>query len=303
MHLRLTVEPQLTNGFLDEFEKIAAKKKPKEKIHTPQELQKKNNRGLLGAGAAVGANALMGAMAGPFMRDKNVELPPGPEQTPRPEPFLPRQKGDNSFLPKTNPEYDKFLDQKLMGHANEHGDKGNLRQISRADKIREQMGGIGREELTYDMKSGRGPAVAVGGPKYNVHIPDNAKESIIGHELGHIKNDKMWGKVGRGINTASRMGSSLGALPAAFAAGYSDEPSWTPGLLQAGVSAPMLIDEGLASARSVKHMVKQHGLWKGLNKSKVLAPAFGTYAAMGATPLAITAVRKHLKKKKEKAGK
>ncbi len=302
MHLRLTVGPQLTNSFLDEFEKIAAKKKPKEKIHTPQELQKKNNRGMLGIGAAVGSNALMGAMATPFMTDKNVTLPDGPTKPPEPEFLQPRKHWSDPI--EINPEYTKSQKRDLQGIINDHGDKGkDLRQIARADQIREQMGGIGRDELTYDMKSGRGPAVAVGGPKYNVHIPDNAKESIIGHELGHIKNDKMWGKVGRGINTASRMGSSLGALPAAFAAGYSDEPSWTPGLLQAGVSAPMLIDEGLASARSVKHMVKQHGLWKGLNKSKVLAPAFGTYAAMGATPLAITAVRKHLKKKKEKAGK
>ncbi len=302
MHLRLTVEPQLTNSFLDEFEKIAAKKKPKEKIHTPQELQKKNNRGMLGVGATLGANTLMGAAAVPFMKDKNVTLPDGPVRPPEPEFLQPRNHWNDPI--KINPEYTEFQKRDMQGIINEHGDKGkDLRQIARADKVREQMGGIGRDELTYNMKSKMGPAVAVGGPKYDVHIPDNAKESIIGHELGHIKNDKMWGKVGRGINTASRMGSSLGALPAAFMAGYSDEPTWTPGLVQAGISAPMLIDEGLASARSVKHMVKQHGLWKGLNKSKVLAPAFGTYAAAATTPLAITAVRKHLKKKKEKAGK
>lgn len=299
MRFIVNANSHIADSFFDEIEKIASKKK-KVRQPTQEELQQKSNRGLLGAGAMLGTNALLGSLTTPFIKDKQVELPPGPEKAPMPEPYLPREPGESHFSKRTrNPEFDKYFEQSLRGHANEHGDRGNLRQIARADKIREQMGGIGREELAYNMRSGMGPAVAVGGEKYQVHIPDNAKESIIGHELGHIKNDKMWGKVGRGVNSFSRLGASVGALPAAFAAGYSDDPSWTPGLIQAGVSAPMLVDEALASGRAVKHMVKQHGLAKGLSKSKVLLPAFGTYAALGATPLAITGVRKYLKKKKE----
>lgn len=163
MHLRLAVDPHLTQSFFDEFEKIAAKPK-KEKAPTPQELQKKNNRGLLGVGATMGANTLMGAMAMPFMKDKNVELPPGPTHPPEPEMFQP--KGHWNEPLKINPEFKEHLNRQMTDTINEHGDKGkDLRQISRADKVREQMSGIGREEVTYNMKSGRGPAVAVGGPK------------------------------------------------------------------------------------------------------------------------------------------
>jgi hypothetical protein len=61
----------------------------------------------------------------------------------------------------------------------------------------------------------------------------------------------------------------------------------------------MLADEGMASARAIKHMTKTHGLGKGLWKSKSLAPAFGTYAALGLTPLAITAGRKLLNRHRE----
>lgn len=156
-----------------------------------------------------------------------------------------------------------------------------------------------------DLYAQEGPSTK----RYAVHVPRQAKESVTAHEFGHVANHSKWGKNFSRIGDLSRklMDARVGgvrthALPiitSGMAAG-SDEPSWAPGAVNAAVAAPMLFDEAAASGRALKYMTKQHGVAKGLWKSKALAPAFGTYAALGLSPLAITGARKAWKKHKEK---
>jgi hypothetical protein len=284
-----TVDQHLTTSLLDELEKIANK----QERHVSHE-EKKNIRGLKTMGAAFLASLGLGTTVAPLLgeKPKNVQLPPAPP---------PRQRKFKMPPMDTTGKGEGFRDwfNDLIA-VNEHGDRGNTQQIARVDKIREQMG-VKRDELKYHVDSGRSPAIMLEeGAKPTMHVPSNTKESVIAHEFGHIKNDKLWGKRGRKLNTGSRAISALGALPAAYYAGWDDDPSYKPALAQAAVSAPMLIDEGIASGRAIKHLMKQHGKLKGLKKSMILAPALATYGLAAGAPLAITAGRKYLNKKKEK---
>lgn len=127
-----------------------------------------------------------------------------------------------------------------------------------------------------------------------------SREAVIAHELGHAKNYAS--KLRKPLMGGRALGTYLGggttaAITGAMAAGDKD-PSWTPGLVNLGINAPILADEAVASGRALRYMTKQHGLLKGLAKSAPLAPAFGSYAAIAGTPLAITAYRKHKQKQK-----
>ena len=136
--------------------------------------------------------------------------------------------------------------------------------------------------------------------EFAVMSPPNASESAMAHEFGHVRNHSKWGKNFSQIGALSRGASQLGAPIAGAIAAGQDDPSWTPGLVQAGLSAPMLVDEAGASLRAAKYLTKQHGLRKGLGQAAKLAPAFGTYAALGLTPLGITAGRKLYRRHQEK---
>ena len=166
------------------------------------------------------------------------------------------------------------------------------------DKLKRQMGesGVALERDLYD-----GAAMGYDDAgKATAFLPKNTSEAIAGHEIGHAKN---WRKVRdllgqRGHDAlwkARGMATNLGAstvMPAGFAAAVDPDASWAPGALQAGLYAPTLIDEGLASAHSLRNLVKEHGWSKGLRRGGALAPAFATYGAIGLTPAAITAGRK-----------
>lgn len=131
--------------------------------------------------------------------------------------------------------------------------------------------------------------------EFSVNIPYRSSEAVIAHELGHVRTMKRLGLPYIALGGLSRMSAKPGTLlSSAYAAGQ-EKPTYTAGALQAGLAAPMLVDEVAASAQAVNHMRKRYGWKKGLAKSTQLLPAFGTYAAIGLTPLAITALRKRLK--------
>lgn len=158
---------------------------------------------------------------------------------------------------------------------------------------------------------------AAGLPTHDmVNVAHNAPEATIAHEMGHIKNGRFWRRMGLGLHAQVARGLSSKAMGArlpiggmripigpavgsAYAAGAED-PSWAPAAAWAGVSAPTLMGEAAASGRAVGHMVRQHGVMRGLARSSHLLPAFGTYAAAGLSPLAITAWRKHKAKQLQK---
>lgn len=133
-----------------------------------------------------------------------------------------------------------------------------------------------------------------------VGLPQGSSEATAAHELGHIKNWRgMAGLLGheRAMSLATGLAHSqnlVGAtsMPLSAYAAASKDPTWTPGLLQAGLAAPRLLDEGAATYHALRHLMKQHGTMGGLRAGASLAPAFGTYAALAGAPLAITAGRK-----------
>lgn len=138
---------------------------------------------------------------------------------------------------------------------------------------------------------------------FTVRTPAGTKESLLAHELGHVANHSRWGKGFTGVGSLSRVLSTGGlrvgtrVVPfvpttASAMAATDKNTSWKPGIINAAAAAPMLFDEGAASTRAVRHLVKAHGLTGGLAKSAPLLAGFGTYAAYGLTPLAITGGRK-----------
>ena len=146
----------------------------------------------------------------------------------------------------------------------------------------------------------------------SINIPSGAHDSILAHELGHSKNQEYLDILGKKLNMG-RAGKSilkgftgvsgnklapLSTLGSTVAAFNQDDPTYTPGLINAGVHAPRLLDEAMASGHAAKYLIGQHGLGKGLLKSLPLLPAFGTYAAGAALPSLITAYRKHKLQKK-----
>lgn len=142
-----------------------------------------------------------------------------------------------------------------------------------------------------------------------LYLPEGTSETIAAHEMGHLKN---WRAIkslagGAGANAAFNasqaafLGSQLLGLPATMYAAGSDDPSWTPAVAHTALAAPRLLDEAAASLHAVKHLIGKHGLVGGLSSSARLAPAFGTYAIAGGAPLAITALRKYLKRREDDA--
>lgn len=157
------------------------------------------------------------------------------------------------------------------------------------------------------------PGVFNGGrPK--IQVPLGAHESIAAHELGHVKNHQMVGRVAKRLGSSKFIpaaagitsglsgivGMKSGIATSAIAAGQKD-PSYTAGGVNAAIWAPRIADEAMATGHAVRHLTKKHGLMKGLAKSAPLAPAFGSYAAFAGAPLAISAYRKHRLKQKAKA--
>ena len=120
-------------------------------------------------------------------------------------------------------------------------------------------------------------------------------EALLAHELGHLRLHEALGPRVSGALLKLRHPALTGlGLPAAAAwSGYQKDPTWAPGALTAGITAPMLLDEAAASAQAARALIRKKGLLRGLGHSAKLLPAFASYAALGLGPLAITAYRKH----------
>lgn len=147
---------------------------------------------------------------------------------------------------------------------------------------------------------GTGAGMGYAGERRAVVLPVGTSEATAGHELGHAKNwrtvEDLLGQSGRkGMWMGRLLGTQFGTktmAPLAASAALDDDASWLPGSIQAGIYAPTLLDEGLASTHALRHLIKRHGVTSGLRQGLSLAPAFGTYGAIGLTPLGITAGRK-----------
>lgn len=136
------------------------------------------------------------------------------------------------------------------------------------------------------------------------HKPDTG-EGVLAHEAGHSLNAKAQGLRGyKATQLGSRGVAGLTGAAAAIYSAAATDPSWVPALAHLAVSSPGLLDEMAASARATAYLTKHHGAAGGFRRAVPLLPAFGTYAAAAATPLAITAWRKHrAKRNAEEQGK
>jgi len=164
--------------------------------------------------------------------------------------------------------------------------------------LRYQMGG------DVDRYYAGSPAAIVGKGPFGwwrgIQLPSGVGEAVAAHEMGHNLNSQMLPPLAyvAGHNIADKI-TSYSVPAASIYAAASKDPSWAPGLASLAFSSPLLLDEGLASARAVAHMVGKYGLGKGLLHSSVLLPAYGTYLAHALAPLAITGVKKFMKKRRE----
>jgi hypothetical protein len=123
-------------------------------------------------------------------------------------------------------------------------------------------------------------------PRFNYMWAGNVKNPAIGlHEAGHLVNYKFL-KNPKAVFAAQAL--SRGVLPAAgmlagiILANQNEDSKANLAPIIAGAGfAPMLLDEGAASARAFKEMARIGGGYrKTWGQSKSLLPAFGTYAAL-----------------------
>lgn len=150
---------------------------------------------------------------------------------------------------------------------------------------------VGRERFSWN------PAFL---PKHNlVSIPVRTRDSLIAHELGHAKNFEALQAFGEQVvgkyykaQEASRTWGKYSLIPTTLLAAGSASKSYAPGVIQAILTSPMIAEEVAASARATAHLIREHGVGKGLVKSLPLVPAFATYAVVAGAPLLITYLRR-----------
>jgi hypothetical protein len=185
--------------------------------------------------------------------------------------------------------------------SEDFSNKKNFRALEKA------MGLSGTEHRKH--LGGAGMGYVQGRP--TVFLPPGVSEATAAHELGHAKNweaaRRLVGSKGRDALLSARLLSMMGgvdsAIPLSAYAAADSDMSWTPAAIQAGLFAPTLVDEGLASLHAARHLVNRHGLIKGVGRSASLLPAYGTYAALGLSPAAITGGRKAWKSYSDKKDK
>ena len=160
--------------------------------------------------------------------------------------------------------------------------RGDIRTQLKAREIAKEMGVSGS-------MSGKGKEPSYDWMNKELNIPAGTQDAAIAHEVGHKKLHDLLGKAFSYASGASRLAMKLAPVMGAWAAS-SKEPSLLPGLIQAALTTPMLIDEAAATAQALYHQVKQHGL-EGLAKAWPLIPALGTYASNALMPLGIAKMR------------
>lgn len=293
------------DGFVEELEKIS---QDLQKLEEGKKPFKKITNVALGAFTPLASTAAMYGMTAPHMFDKTLPYD-NPNTHKRVRQIqeemgmknMPLDVHTDAFIPymglKSPTPADNSPTYKTPTATHPPFEPKKLDRKKIESKIKKVEWEINELKLKREDLKGRWKQP---GSKFVVGAPPQTPESMIAHELGHVKNHSRWGlgfTAGSGI---SRRLSTTGAPIAAGIAAGQENPNWTPGLVQAGISAPMLLDEAAASARAGKHLVSKYGLGQGLKKALPLAPAFGTYAAMGLSPLAITAGRKLYRRYKTK---
>jgi len=255
------MELQTLHGFRDELEKIAKRRKTEK---APERTDGQRILGGLGGGAAVlGANTA-GALGGMKMMHDPAQRWTEPSIQ-----NMAQQMGHKGPLGVSMPERMNWTDPMTQPHYRPAGMMGEANPV--------------------------------------VNIPQGTHASAAAHEVGHAINHERWGKVIGRKNLGMLSGTLANkvGIPSAIGtsvyAGGADKPSYVPALANAAIWAPRMADEGMASARAAKYLMKQHGLMKGLGKSMPLAPAFASYGALAGTPLAITAIRRHRLAKQQEA--
>jgi hypothetical protein len=138
----------------------------------------------------------------------------------------------------------------------------------------------------------------------SVNIPLHSRDSIIAHELGHAKNDQVLANLGSDVpyqvvQAISRIGSNISLIPTVGMAAKDEKMSYTPGIIQAIISSPMIAEEAAASSRATAHLIREHGVGKGVWKSLPLLPAFATYATIAGAPLLVTYLRRRAAEKEK----
>jgi len=131
------------------------------------------------------------------------------------------------------------------------------------------------------------------------------ESAILGHELGHHRNFKVLQKMKLDrIYNASRSlgmaGSGIGTLLTATA--KNDKDAKRNALISAGITAPTILEEGIASARSIRGLSKMYGgLGRALTRgggAKMLAMN-SSYLLAPAAPLIAYGVRKAMSREKD----
>lgn len=150
----------------------------------------------------------------------------------------------------------------------------------------DELGKIGvKREKSYHM-----PAFHPG-KKTIIGISDSPE--IMAHELGHAKNfsdvERIFGKTGKNIHTGLYLGSKglnlLGSIAAPIASmlGADDDTVKTIGVAGAASSAPMMLEELIASTRGAKALGKAG---KGMGSKLKAFIGIPSYIAAGISPLA-----------------
>lgn len=131
-----------------------------------------------------------------------------------------------------------------------------------------------------------------------IQVAPGAHESMIAHEIGHVKNYRALTGLSPALSPArdaaviaGKLVSHLSPITAGIAA-FQEKPSYVPSGIAAAVAAPLLLEEGAANIRALSYMVKKHGLGRGLLKSGPLGLSMLTYLTAGLSPLLVTAIRK-----------
>ena len=127
--------------------------------------------------------------------------------------------------------------------------------------------------------------------KRRLIVKPNQADAVLAHELGHVQNYEspftkwtMSAAKLAGLRPFTGLASGLyGAL--------ANRPSYVPAIAHLALSALALISEGAASLRAIP-VLEQRSNWP--RHAATLAVAFGTYAIPAFTPLAMTAVKRHL---------
>lgn len=186
-----------------------------------------------------------------------------------------------------------------------------------ADNAANTMNRMGvKRKLMVDPSQGssRIADLATEVPTFNPSFPtadaalltnNRVPQSVISHEVGHLKNydnlTKLLGNKAKAIQFASRARGigGIGSLAGSIHSAAEDDPSYTGSIMSGVANLPTLLDEGGASYHAMKDLKRVGGI-KSMAKGAIpLGLGFSSYLAGAATPLAINKFRKYYNEQKQ----